>query len=312
MRRFALATVVTVALVSPLSLSGQSPSPSLATGPAFEVASIKRNTSDQPVASPRPNAGSGQVVLNRISPESLVARAYPGRTLPSDIEGLPGWADTDHYDVIAKFRPGATPDELIAMWRTLLGDRMKLEAHLEPRTLRAYKLVVARADGRLGPGLTPSTLDCPPVNPQMSQAVRDIGIKVAADKRAPTAEEERTLLSQCGAAYIGIGNSIGVGAWLIGGAIDMKGMLEAIQVFGRVVDRPLVDATGLTGKYSVKLWTDRLPIAPVAGEPSVAVLPSGAPPLFSALSDQLGLKLESTTIDGRVLVVDHIERPTEN
>jgi uncharacterized protein (TIGR03435 family) len=275
----------------------------------FEVASIKRNTSATPTPTgPPPSPGSGQLTVSWIPARFLATRAYPGLTTPLVVEGLPAWADSERYDVTVKFRPGATVSEQAEMWKTLLADRMKLQAHYETRPRPAYKLVLARADGRLGPQMKPSTIDCPPVDPAVAvppdAIVREIAMAVLSQRREPTPQEEETLLSQCR-------GSSSIGSRLYAGAVDMKMLMPAIQFLGRL-DRPVVDETGLKGTYRVKLWASPITAAPLNATPPPATSLDDAPSIFGALQDQLGLKLETTSIDGKVLVVDHIERPTEN
>jgi len=269
----------------------------------FDVASIKRNTSDRPTptSGPPPLPGSGQLTLNWIPARFLVTRAFTNLTTPLVVEGLPGWADSERWDVAVKFRPGASPDEQAQMWLRLLEDRMKLQAHVETRPRPAYKLVLARADRRLGANLKPSTLACPPPDSTKRQEpsleARDAMMATVRDRRAATPQEEALLLSQCTGSFNTWNNT------MYAGNLEIRALPTTLALFGRL-DRPVVDETGLQGRYSMKLWA-----APAtAGPPD----PDAPPSLFTALQDQLGLKLEATTIDGRIVVVDHIERPTEN
>ena len=300
MVRSALPLLLVAALASPLG--GQSRE--------FEVASIKRNTSAMPTPTgPPPSPDTGQITLTWIPARFLATRAYPDLTTPIIVEGLPAWADSERYDVTAKFRPGATAAEQAEMWQALLADRMKLQAHYETKPRSGYRLVLARADQRLGPQMTPATITCPPVDSGTAAppptAVREIAMAVLSQRRAPTAQEEATLLSQC--------SSMGIGERLYAGSLDMKGLTQSLQFLARL-DGPITDGTGLEGRYAIKLWAARAAIAPLTAAPGAAGEPGldDAPSLFSALQDQLGLKLEKTTVDGKVLVVDHIERPTEN
>jgi uncharacterized protein (TIGR03435 family) len=297
--------------VLPLLLGAALVCPLTGQGLEFEGASIRRNTSDRPTptAGPPPTAASGQLTLNWIPARFLATRAYPDLTTPVIVEGLPGWAETERYDVTVKFPPGATASDQAAMWRTLLAERMKLQAHYETRARAGYRLVMARADRRLGPDLKPATIDCPPPGaaPPSSPptAVRDIAMQVLRERRAPTAQEEATLTSSC--------LSMGIGDRFYAGAADIRSLMQSLSVLGRL-EGPIVDATGLEGRYSFKLWAARAAVAPQAAASAAAPEPTlnDAPSIFEALRDQLGLKLEKTTIDGTILVVDHIERPTEN
>jgi uncharacterized protein (TIGR03435 family) len=285
-----------------VTLAGQAPL-------EFDVASIKQNTTNTFATAPPPAAASGDVVLINAPVEAMVLRAYPLATTPVTIIGLPDWGRSDRYDVVAKGKPGVTTEERQQMWRALLADRMKLQAHYETRPRPAYKLVVARADRTLGPQLRPSTLNCPPLAPgarlEVPIEARDAMMATIRDRRAATAQEEAILLSQCRGTF---------NAWntIYAGAITIPTLIQSLRFLG--LDRPVVDDTALEGLYSVKLWASRATPSPV---PLGAAAATGAtldepPSLFSALQDQLGLKLEPTTVEGDVVVVDHIEPPTEN
>jgi uncharacterized protein (TIGR03435 family) len=80
------------------------------------------------------------------------------------------------------------------------------------------------------------------------------------------------------------------------------------------VGRPVVEQTGLTGNYDYNLeWTPGMPTAvPSSDATAAAALPDDGVSLFTALQEQLGLKLESSRGDVEVLVIDHVERPTED
>ena len=272
----------------------------------FEVASIKRNTSGVPRSVP-PTPTSGQISLSAIPARFLAMRAYPDLTNPVVVEGLPAWAGSERYDVTVKFRPGATTTEQVTMWKTLLADRMKLQAHYETRPRTGYRLVLARADRRLGPDMRPATIACPPpgspANPAPTE-IRDIARRVQSERRNPTPQEEAALMSQCAATLIG--------TRFFAGSVEMSALVQALSLLGRL-EGPITDATGLEGRYAFKLWAAPPAVAPLTAtslpsEPG----PSDAPLLFDALRDQLGLKLEQGTIDGTILVIDRIERPTEN
>jgi uncharacterized protein (TIGR03435 family) len=117
--------------------------------PAFEVVSIRRNAGGTPgTATQRPDGG---LTFIGIPVSALIARAYPV-TVP-DMVGLPGWARSERYDVIATSPlPRATAEEREAMMRTLLADRFKLVARIEQREQPVYDLVLADPTDRLAPG----------------------------------------------------------------------------------------------------------------------------------------------------------------
>ena len=124
--------------------------------PAFEVASVKRNTSggDEGSIGPRP----GGYAMASIPVRLLIVRAYELRSF--QVVGGPSWIDGERFDLNAR-APESTPSkEILAMLRTLLAQRFKLVTHVEQREQPVYALVTARGDGRLGPQMKASTLNC--------------------------------------------------------------------------------------------------------------------------------------------------------
>ena len=124
--------------------------------PRFEVASVKRNTSgnDEGSIGPRPGGyGMANVPLRL-----LIIRAYELRSF--QVAGGPAWIDGERYDLDARASEGTSPRQVYPMLRTLLAERFKLVAHTEKREQPVYALVTARTDGRLGPQLKASTLNC--------------------------------------------------------------------------------------------------------------------------------------------------------
>ena len=283
--------LVVLCCLTVASVAAQQPAP------AFEVASIKRNIDPKPMTSGTlQNTPKGEIRLVWIPARLLVLRAYPVDA-GAEVIGLPSWATSERYDVTVRGNPDAPPEEVRQMWRTLLADRMKLAAHYEPREVRGYKLVVARADGKLGPELKPSTLDCPAPDPT-EPAPRPP--QAAMDALRPgavmTADTERLLMSQC-RILMSTANTT------YAGAVTMQQLVTALR-FGGITE-PIEDQTGLEGLYSFKLTVARQTLSL---QPTV----NDAPSIFVAVQEQLGLKLERTTMQSQAVVVDHIERPTEN
>ena len=89
----------------------------------------------------------------------LIRLLYPGHSLPGQIVGV-ARINTGFYDIQARATASSTPDQMREMARTLLADRFKLTRHTEKRQMLVYELSVARADGRLGPGMTKPAIDC--------------------------------------------------------------------------------------------------------------------------------------------------------
>jgi uncharacterized protein (TIGR03435 family) len=250
----------------------------------FEVASIKRNTSsDLPFGRP-PDPATGEVRLIQVPARNLILQAYPLETLPIQIVNQPSWAD-ERYDVIAKGKPRATVAERQQMWKTLLADRMKLAAHYETRERDGYDLVFVRADKNLGPGIKPSSLDCsggPTTVPPSSLGRPDF---------------REATLNRCGAFFVE------------GDSMASRGVTIAnlTRMVTPAAGRPIVDKTGLDGYFEITLRFQRMPMR-AGAEPA----PDAAPSVFTALQEQLGLRLVPSKTQGQILVIDAIERPSEN
>jgi uncharacterized protein (TIGR03435 family) len=262
--------------------------------PAFEVATIKPNKSVE-VGGTAGFQPGGRFRSINITLQGLIATAF-GTDRPllvAQIVGGPDWIATDRFDITAKMGSDASQDmkelyrQMPVLLRTLLEDRFTLKTHSETRQLPVYALVLDRKDGRLGPQLRRSVVDC---------LARSESARAGTPRPAPPRDRPA-----CGARF-GTGTLSASGFTIL----NLVGTLSANV--GRVV----LDRTGLTGDFDVALqWTpDRLPLA---GDSSTNPAPSpDAPSIFTALQEQLGLKLESTTGPVDVLVIDHVEHPTED
>jgi uncharacterized protein (TIGR03435 family) len=247
-----------------------------APAPTFEVASVKPNTS----ASPNTNFGiqGDRFTATNSTLRELIRITYQVRDL--QIVGAPDWIEAERFDVIAKasspLKSGAVPAEA----RQLLADRFQLRVHNETRELPIYALVVASRDGRLGPSIQAVAVDrCPEAIARAEARAR------SGQPPVPPVPGQRMT---CGLGY-----NTGV---LTGGSISLAPLAQRLSpIAGRVV----VDRTGLTGKYDFDLKWAQDPSADAAG-----------PSIFTALQEQLGLKLESARGPVEVLVIDHVERPT--
>ena len=280
--------VVVVALASQFPLAFQAQSPATPAGSAaFEVASVKRNTSgDQRVAIQIQPGGLFKAT--NVTLRLLLGNAYRGEA--SRIEGWPSWFNSDRFDIVAKAEGDAPPDQFRAMLRALLQERFKLSVHHETRELPIYALVLARRDGKLGPHLRPAAVDCdtvgrgnaPPPIPQSPTERLPCGMRQAPGR-------------------------------ILAGGVPMAPLVGNLSNF---VDRLVVDRTGLKGNFDLELeWTpDQLsqPGTGVAPPSDFPPPPADGPSIFTALQEQLGLKLESTKGPVEVLVIDSVERPTED
>jgi uncharacterized protein (TIGR03435 family) len=232
----------------------------------------------------------------------LISAAYgTPQPLPAfQITGGPKWIESDRFDIVAKAPgdpqpgPNGPPTAMFAMLRTLLADRFQLILHRESKEMAIYALVLARADGKLGPQLKPAATDCA----AMMAAARGRGAPPP-----PPAPGERM---PCGMRMFP-GN-------LSGGSSSMA---QLTNVLARFVNRTVVDQTGLAGNYDLDLqWTpDQMPQGrgdPPPGAPALPSIDPNGPSIFTAVQEQLGLKLESTKGPVSVVVIDRIEHPTED
>lgn len=287
-RRFAAIMVVAAS-----QAFAQSPS-----GPTFEVVSI-RPSANADFGSMRQRPDGGFVMANG-SIRSLIQTAYPTSS-PTGIVGLPSWAESERYDVTATATLSAppTPDERREMMRAMLVDRFGLRAHYESREEPAFALVLARGDGRLGPEMKPAETDCEAqaaADRARAEAARVAGVPPTPPTFTPPAPGAPPL--PCSLRMMGE---------VMEGDLTLEMLARMLRPSA---GRHIVDQTGLTGYYHVVLKYDRL--AGIRGPATAAGEPGDAVSIFTALPEQLGLKLEPTRATLEVLVVDSIERPSAN
>jgi uncharacterized protein (TIGR03435 family) len=262
--------------------------------PTFTVASIK--PSPPPTGGPmRMTAGprgGGQWLAANVPLAFILMNAYPDFSRPGQIVGGPEWIHTQAFDVNAKADGNPPVDVIMAMVKQLLADRFKLKVHSEAREVDAYALVLARPDGRLGPNIKKAAVDCAARAEEMKRA-RAAG--AALQPPTPPTPGQRP---ECGMSST---ESNGVRRVLIGGN-PIGAITMAIQ---STVGRQVVDRTGLTGAFDIDLEFSG------AGQLTTnADQPNALPSVFTALQEQLGLKLESRKEKMDVLVIDSVEMPT--
>ena len=268
-----------------------------ADGPRFEVVSIKRNTSNALGSNGSSERPDGGFTLLNVPMMTLVARAQFPSIAPIDMVGLPEWSRSERYDVIATStlsRP-ATPQERAAMVRAMLVDRVKLAAHVEKRQVPVYDMVLARADGRLGAGIKPSEIDCV-AKAAADRAAADVAAAAGTPPARPAIPDLNAPPPTCGPIRVGTGME---------GDMTMETLARMLRASA---GRPVVDKTGLKGSFRVKVEFDRF----LGGGPDVSPASTALPTVFSALPAQLGLKLEPSNAEQEVLVIDRLERPSEN
>ncbi len=265
--RLLLLLTAWLALAAPIAFSQGNttpPSPATTAIPAFEVVSIKPDTS-----------GTGILFFNN-TPDGFQARGFTVQMLiraaygydDNLISGAPGWLNSEHYTLDAKVAGADVPAlsklnpvQRNLMLQPLLADRLRLKFHRETRQLPVYSLVLAKGGLKLK--------QSPPGDstaPQMRMTPGHL-----TGQRFPI-----SLLAQ----------------WL------------SLQV-----GRKVLDNTGLTGTYDFTLqWTPDSPAPMSAG----AEATDSGPSIFTAIQEQLGLRLEPAKGPVETFVIDHVERPSEN
>jgi uncharacterized protein (TIGR03435 family) len=281
MRRTDLAFVLVALAALTVTAQERIPAGPPTNGPTFDVVSIKRATDIRDRRSVGEQPG-GRFVLSGMAIAPVIRSAYPADT--SDLIGAPDWVSNEVYDLTAQAGREVPKDQMEAMLRAMLADKFKLAVHYEIQERQVYALVLARADGKLGPGIRRSELDCDAI-----QAARRAGSKEPAP---PTSN---------GAPACGMSMRGAVGLEVLLGAQPLSRLASS---FGSGIGRVVVDKTGLKGNYDVTL--NYMP------QPRADAPPEAPPDVFTALQEQLGLKLEPDRAPLTILVIDRIERPAEN
>ena len=266
---------------------------------AYDVVSVKPVHPDRIIStavSHHPDGIDGESVT-----VEMVLRSSYGYTFGTGIgnfvnedviTGLPGWAKNDYFSLQAKM----SPEQLAVfakldqgqqracqdnMERAMVADRFKLKIHRQPRQVPAYELVVAKGGPRLkeSTGPDPNAPNGPDGKPQtMSIAMRRSKNAMEVVMKAYSTSMEE---------------------------------LTRLLVYTSVLDHSVVDKTGLTGRYSFTLTFAPTQGMWAAGGPTDAA-PDPESSIFTALEDQLGLRLQRTTATFDTVVVDHVERPDAN
>jgi uncharacterized protein (TIGR03435 family) len=263
----------------------------------FEAASVKPNTSGEPRVMVRAEPGSRFTATN-VPLRVLIRNAY-GISEDSRIVDAPGWIGVERFDAVAKapadvppMIPGQGVGPMNLMLQALLEDRFQLRLHRESRELPLYVLTFTTTDRRRGPRLTPTTVDCAEILAKLYPATGP------APPRPPFVPGQPP---PCGSTG-------GPGQILAQGMT----MAQLASNLSSRVNRVVVDKTGMTGQFDLNLeWMpDQF-----QGPGTLGALPGTPPPspdtqgvsIYTALQEQLGLKLASTKGPVDVLVVDRVE-----
>jgi uncharacterized protein (TIGR03435 family) len=261
---------------------------------AFDVATIKQNRSGDSLRGIQHQPG-GRLTVTNVSLRTLITFAY--QITGYQLVGGPGWADSDAFDILAKMdgnpewgAPGSgLPDPAQLAMQSLLTERFKLKLHHEKRDMDVYALVMV-TPGIPGPALMPSPNDCQALAEQARQG-----------KLPPGGPPPATGIVACSL----LGN-VGMIRF------DGFGMPQLANVLIGQAGRIVVDRTSLSGNWQFVLTfapEQRGAIPPGVDLPAVD---PNAPSFFTALREQLGLKLEPTKAPVDVTVIDAVEHPTDD
>jgi uncharacterized protein (TIGR03435 family) len=292
-----------VARVLPVAFAQANPAPQAISPVAlpemrFDVASIRPSPPDDKMMYP-PNGSAENFSARMATVESMIGFAYGIPTMlgmsvdpahfflphSPNLIGGPGWVTSDQYDLTAradaetvaawsKLPKKEQQEELRSMMRALLEERFHLTMRHETREMPAWALVAAKGGPKFGDSAGP-----PPDENDGSDPAKPY------DSSKPYQGRWR----------LGAGRIQGSDVTIADFAQMLWGQRE-------IESRKIVDQTGLKGKYDLTLrWAS-------VDDPRE----SDGPSLFTAIQEQLGLKLESTKAPVNVLVIDHIERPSEN
>jgi uncharacterized protein (TIGR03435 family) len=258
--------------------------------PSFEIVSVKAN-----------NTGSGGPILvmgdrfvaTGVSLKNLVQYAYRVPTDQSlEAVGGPKWVESDRFDIEGKIATDRGPlgaQQAVLMLQTLLEGRFQLKVHREARDTAVYILAI----GKNGPKLKLSEDQAPAAIPLPQNAPSQTGIQTpfGVIRPGPAALPNRGMIRRAGEDMVATGVRLPFVA----------------SFFGTWLGRPVIDKTGLDGLYDFTLhWVP----GPTNG-PGTPPGPEAVASLFPAV-EEIGLKLESTRLPIDVLVIDSVQRPSEN
>ena len=266
--------------VLPVVASCQSkPSPEdiRASGIAFDIATIKIDKSPG-FPQIREGTDGGSFKITDMSLEGMLYYAFDVQN-GDLLSGYPKWVAAEHYDIEAK----VAQDDSLAfkkldsaqrriMLRNLLADRFHLKFHLQPKEVFVYALIVSKK-----------------------------GIKMSEIKS-----------DELDGSKFPNGASFGIGPGQMRyEAISMDRFTRSLS---GICDCQVVDRTGLKGRFNFSLrWDpDQLAHQVVAGTTMSAEDEGNQPSIFTAIQEQLGLKLERTKVVLSAIVVDSVQRPSEN
>jgi bla regulator protein blaR1 len=210
---------------------------------------------------------------------------------------LPKWFDTDVFQIEARAAGNPTKDQMRLMMQSLLAERFKLTVHFESPVIPVLALTLVKP-GKVGPKLRPHA-EGPPCGEYPSMTMPSL--PKPGDLFPPSCGDQESMRGATGGHLIGSRDA------------SMATVADTIYSYGFMageVDKPVVDQTGLKGSYDFTLEYGG-PNDSFARPASVSQESQGTS-FLTALREQLGLKLVSSKAPVRTIVIDHIEKPSEN
>jgi uncharacterized protein (TIGR03435 family) len=291
MRRIFVAAAVVSLLVSIRIVRSQTPPVT------FEVASIKPD----PGCTTRPRSGQGvspgRLNLECMTLQVLIETAYgvwANAASPNikhfDVRGGPGWVSSDYYVILATADGNPSRGQMNGpMLRALLEERFKLKVHRESKDVPVYALTLAKSGLKLKPVQDGRCVQSDP-NQMPPTPAPGAPPPVVCGRPIPAPK----------------GRNITFDVFGVSIADFADGLLS------RIMDRVVIDKTEQAGLFDVHFEFTPDDATPLGGQAPVPASGQFGLSIFAALEEQLGLKLESTKGPVQVLVIDHVERPSEN
>jgi uncharacterized protein (TIGR03435 family) len=278
--------------------------------PSFEVASVKSNQTEGAGTTLFP-LGPGDAYAAtggrfRATNQALLTYLrFAYRLGPNDLLGLPRWVYNNRFDIEARTDGEPTKDQMRLMMRSLLKERFKLVVHTEQQTQATFDLELAKP-GQTGPQLRAHRTDeecASPIEPQLTARPPS-----QPTRRSPSIFQLPSL--PCGSiGFATIGTPGGDRFRIVGNGEAMNRIAEALKSPATGIDRLIRDRTGLSGTFDLSLeWS----VVPDTVQAPITSQDDTPPRFLEALNTQLGLTLRPTRGAVDILVVDRVERPTDN
>lgn len=272
----------------------------------FEVASVKPSPPRKPgepwgrVGCYRAPGSKNRFLCARASLSSIVQYAYDLR--PYELQP-PVATDTSEFNIEAIVPSGATAEQIPLMLQSLLTERFKLTFHRETAEVKGYALVVARNGLKIK---------------ESSDAPASVTAKPATES---VKDRDGFIYTPGVRNYLQVSRANGLTRWFASAVVldsEMRNTPSLTQLLYSIIHQPVIDATGLKGKYDFTLtFSDDVM---ETGVTSTATEGGGVPQpidigptIFKAAEEQLGLKLEPRKVAVNLFAIDHAEKtPGEN